>query len=154
MEEIFADPTHPVFNLVPPRVGTFISKCYIEVGQPEVTRQSAWNVYSRLLQEMRAMSLPGDVADALMLVHVTDDDETAVEDGDMLLSHGLQELPFGCDAPDEEGNVYLGGLADGFNGYRDVGSDAEEAEGSGEELPMEYVEFTDREDVDDSGAEE
>ncbi|KAK7019500.1 hypothetical protein R3P38DRAFT_2973640 [Favolaschia claudopus] len=49
MEAEFAPPDHEVFQLVPPEFDHWANIYYAEMGQPEVTHDTFWNVYCQLL---------------------------------------------------------------------------------------------------------
>ncbi|KAL1659835.1 hypothetical protein GGF50DRAFT_64441 [Schizophyllum commune] len=48
----YADPAHPVFDLVPLDFLPIIDAAYTAIGRPVVGRASCWEVYSRLLDQI------------------------------------------------------------------------------------------------------
>ncbi|KAG2041212.1 hypothetical protein BDR03DRAFT_834911, partial [Suillus americanus] len=49
----YINPSHSVFDIVPPTLGNFIQSCYDRMGCPEVTRSSVWTVYRNLLSVLQ-----------------------------------------------------------------------------------------------------
>jgi hypothetical protein len=57
----YCPPDDPVFQLVPPEVGIVITTCYANLGEPIITRETVWDVYSSILDLLRrAVSLCGE----------------------------------------------------------------------------------------------
>lgn len=53
MEALYAPPDHAVFELVPPTFHEHISQVYVVIGEPEVNADTFWDIYLRLLRELR-----------------------------------------------------------------------------------------------------
>jgi hypothetical protein len=49
IEDLYAPPGHPVFELVPPAFHEHVANLYALIGQPEVTIETFWNIYRALL---------------------------------------------------------------------------------------------------------
>ncbi|KAF9256906.1 hypothetical protein L218DRAFT_880729, partial [Marasmius fiardii PR-910] len=49
VEELWAPPAHPVFELVPQDFDVLIHGLYNQIGKPEVTQSNVWNIYMKLL---------------------------------------------------------------------------------------------------------
>ncbi|KZT52387.1 hypothetical protein CALCODRAFT_531300, partial [Calocera cornea HHB12733] len=62
IEQLYATPSHPVFQLVPPTFDDHIAHNYRAIGAPAITLASFWMVYLRL----RDASLCSPVRDTLM----------------------------------------------------------------------------------------
>ncbi|KAG1844036.1 hypothetical protein DFJ58DRAFT_717670 [Suillus subalutaceus] len=54
VHDLYIDPSHIVFDLVPKPFSEFMEHCYTELGHPLVTRQTTWDVYLRLLAIVEA----------------------------------------------------------------------------------------------------
>ncbi|KZT50460.1 hypothetical protein CALCODRAFT_504712 [Calocera cornea HHB12733] len=65
VEELYAPPDHPVFQLVPPAFGTAIERHYRDLGAPEVTLDSFWDVYHELLHAFLRCPEHADLAQTL-----------------------------------------------------------------------------------------
>ena len=49
VRQLYIDPDHVVFDLVPGPLNAHLKECYNELGRPAVTRQTVWAVYLDLL---------------------------------------------------------------------------------------------------------
>ena len=49
VHQLYIDPDHVVFDLVPGPLNTHLKECYNELGHPAVTHQTVWAVYLDLL---------------------------------------------------------------------------------------------------------
>ncbi|KAF8550995.1 hypothetical protein OG21DRAFT_1487325 [Imleria badia] len=102
VRQIYIDPHHVVFDLVPSALGVFFEDCYNSLGCPPVTRSSVWAVYNMLLHTLRQHD-----ERALHNVLLTiDADRPTADAGGWQLPPGLNELP-----DNEDG--YMGGVANG-----------------------------------------
>ncbi|KAG1833588.1 hypothetical protein F4604DRAFT_1886809 [Suillus subluteus] len=99
----YINPSHSVFDIVPPTLGNFIQCCYDRMGCPEVTRSSAWTVYRNLLSVLQL----ADNMPPMLLLNETETDEDDV----LPLLEGCSDLPF-CDEPN--GPYYMGGVGGGL----------------------------------------
>jgi len=105
VRKLYIDPTHAVFNLVPPAFNAFLEECYTSLQRPPVGRATAWTVYLDMLDLIRHR----EEAQALLQV-VSEIGISVHEDEALPLLDGLQDLPF--DATD--GNYYMGGVGGGL----------------------------------------
>ncbi|KIK91878.1 hypothetical protein PAXRUDRAFT_13542 [Paxillus rubicundulus Ve08.2h10] len=85
VHELYINPTHTVFDLLPSSLGMFIELCYDQLGRPSVNRHSVWTIYLDLLGLLRRCAEISPILKAAD-PHVTIDDE-------LPLLPGLQELP-------------------------------------------------------------
>ncbi|KIK90744.1 hypothetical protein PAXRUDRAFT_151259, partial [Paxillus rubicundulus Ve08.2h10] len=100
--QVYINPAHPVFDLLPPALGIFIDECYTYLGRPSVSCNSAWAIYCNLLGMLYQHS------EIACIIEVMDID--AADKVELPLLEGLQELPF------NETNVgcYMGGIGNGL----------------------------------------
>jgi hypothetical protein len=101
VRNLYINPSHVVFDLVPQIFGAIIQRCYEELGRPLVTRESAWDVYLRLLDMLQVNE---------EISSVIEDVEEDVKE-DLPLLENQQDLPYR-----EEGNgtYYMGGVGGGL----------------------------------------
>ncbi|KAG1722580.1 hypothetical protein EDB19DRAFT_1834964 [Suillus lakei] len=94
---LYINPSHVVFDLVPQSFGKLIQCCYEELGCPLVTRQSAWDVYLHLLN----------------MLQVNEEIPSVIEDveKDIPLLGDQQDLPY-CE--ECNGTYYMGGVSGGL----------------------------------------
>ncbi|KAG2132217.1 hypothetical protein BD769DRAFT_1666236 [Suillus cothurnatus] len=104
IRELYIDPSHVVFDLVPQPFSEFMEYCYTELGRPLVTRDSAWDVYLRLLAIV-------NVNDEMIPRHIELLDEAEEELTALPLIENLQELPY---SEDGNGGYYMGGVGGGL----------------------------------------
>ncbi|KAG2099438.1 hypothetical protein BD769DRAFT_1394137 [Suillus cothurnatus] len=95
VRELYIDPSHVVFDLVPQP---------FKLGRPLVTRDSAWDVYLRLLAIV-------NVNDEMIPRHIELLDEAEEELTALPLIENLQELPY---SEDGNGGYYMGGVGGGL----------------------------------------
>jgi hypothetical protein len=127
MEQLFAPPDHPVFQLVPPAFEEVAQAAYMQMGQPPVSDKTFWGVYMQLLNSLRNLLTHVDLAPILAShQEVTRDIET--ESIPLLL--GLKELPNAND------------------GNHDTG-DEEDSNPPGPSFIKQYCSFTDEENSSD-----
>ncbi|KIM63430.1 hypothetical protein SCLCIDRAFT_96929, partial [Scleroderma citrinum Foug A] len=50
--KLYINSAHAVFNLIPPRFGTYLDDCYEQILCPSVDRHTVWTVYLHLLDEI------------------------------------------------------------------------------------------------------
>ena len=53
MEELYAPPDHPVFELVPAAFHNHASDAYSAIGEPNINIETFWEVYLRLRQQLQ-----------------------------------------------------------------------------------------------------
>jgi hypothetical protein len=104
VRELYIDPSHVVFDLVPQPFSEFMEYCYTELGRPLVTWDSAWDVYLRLLAIV-------NVNDEMIPRHIELLDEAEEELTALPLIENLQELPY---SKDGNGGYYMGGVGGGL----------------------------------------
>ncbi|KAG2159187.1 uncharacterized protein EDB93DRAFT_1100197 [Suillus bovinus] len=92
----YINPSHTVFDLVPPTLGDHLASCYDHLGCPVITCDSIWGVY---LDMLNAIQLSNDLPAEIM---PTDDDELP-----LLTNH--EDLHF---QEDDSSFYYMGGVRD------------------------------------------
>ncbi|KIK91546.1 hypothetical protein PAXRUDRAFT_149260 [Paxillus rubicundulus Ve08.2h10] len=102
VRQVYINPAHPVFDLLPPALGTFIDECYAYLGRPSVSRNSAWAIYCNLLGMLCQR------AEIPRIMEVMDVD--AADEAELPLLEGLEELPF----DETNGGYYMGGVGNGL----------------------------------------
>ena len=104
MEQKWATPDDPIFQLTPP---IFTEQAqvimYQSIGQPAVSLLTFWDVYLALLSAFHVLPDDPELAAALAM-----GDEGA--EADVLLLCDLQELWHGDNVVSDHGYVYYGGL--------------------------------------------
>ncbi|KAG1831396.1 hypothetical protein EV424DRAFT_1470126 [Suillus variegatus] len=99
VRNLYIDPSHIIFDLMPQSFGKLIQCCYEELGCPSVTRQSAWDIYLLLLDMLQGnKEIPSAIED------VKDEDNLP-----LLENH--QDLPY-CE--ENNGTYYMGGVGGGL----------------------------------------
>ncbi|KAG2151646.1 uncharacterized protein EDB93DRAFT_1083174, partial [Suillus bovinus] len=101
VQQLYINPSHPVFDIIPPTLGNFIQHCYDQMGYPKVIRSSVWMVYRNLLS---VLQLADNMPPTLM-------DETETNEDDVPLLEGCSDLPF-CE--EANGPYYMGGVGGGL----------------------------------------
>ncbi|KAG2140564.1 hypothetical protein DEU56DRAFT_734950, partial [Suillus clintonianus] len=97
VRDLYIDPSHVVFDFVLHLFSEFMEHCYTELGHPLVTRQTAWDVYLRLLTIVQVSEeIPH---------HIKLYDEAEQELTILLLIENHQELPY---REDGNGTYYMG----------------------------------------------
>ncbi|KAJ8084455.1 hypothetical protein PM082_003225 [Marasmius tenuissimus] len=87
-EALYAPPDDPVFQLVPPLIGTIISTAYRIIHEPNVTFDTFWAVYRDLIAEVRRGAMEIDI-DLKSVVA----EEQSVFDVEMVLTEGKRYCP-------------------------------------------------------------
>ncbi|KAG1742101.1 hypothetical protein EDB19DRAFT_1827762 [Suillus lakei] len=99
VRDLYIDPSHIVFNLVPWPFSEFMEHCYTELRCPVVTRQTVWDVYLRLLTIVQASK-------EMIPHHIELYDEPEEDLIALPLLENYQDLP---DHEDSNGGYYMGG---------------------------------------------
>ncbi|KAG6370171.1 hypothetical protein JVT61DRAFT_12318 [Boletus reticuloceps] len=102
VSQLYINPDHPVFEVVPPAMNMLISKCYNLLGCPPMTRHSAWDVYCHLVIRVQEHAETPPLL-ATISDYSTDGDPEANE---LKLFPGLQDLPY-------NETRYMGGVGGG-----------------------------------------
>lgn len=133
MEQKWAPPNDPVFELTPPAFQEQADTLYEGLGRPAVTSETFWIVYTQLLFAFRNQAQTPELAVALS--NTSADKDFVAE---MPLIPGLQDLRHGGDVVGKHGYVYLGGL------------DKPPTQGQDDEEDLrEFADFSDVENSDD-----
>ncbi|KAG6372780.1 hypothetical protein JVT61DRAFT_7179 [Boletus reticuloceps] len=99
VRQLYINPNHPVFDLVPASLGNFIEFCYDNLGCPPIHHSSIWMIYGRLLDLLQqCQGMPA------ILVEL--DNCVAGNNEDLPLIEGLEDL--------HEKEGYFGGVANGL----------------------------------------
>jgi len=134
MEKEWADPADPVFLLVPRAFKVHADKFYEQIGQPSLTSNNFWDVYTQILALFRF--LPDD--DPNLSEALKHGDEVV----EIELLSGLRDLPHGDNTTGTHGYYYLGGLENPPT--------ADEGDANANEVDLrEYAYFTPSEDDDE-----
>ncbi|KAG2131698.1 uncharacterized protein EDB93DRAFT_1255389 [Suillus bovinus] len=100
VRNIYVNPDHPVFDLVPKLLNDLIQDCYDDLGCPPVTCQSVWTIYLDLYHSIQHSAQIPAIVDSL--TDVTDSDEEhfpLLENQKDLFFHG-----------DTDRAYYMGGI--------------------------------------------
>ncbi|KAJ7196251.1 hypothetical protein GGX14DRAFT_673470 [Mycena pura] len=115
VRNLYAPPTHGVFQLVPPDFDTTISNLYTQFGSPPVSRDSCWDVYLMLLGALRRLDeICNTAAEEIdrrwgyTLRMAQDESSDGTE-----LDPSLRPLRNGDDGIGENGYYYMGGVNNG-----------------------------------------
>ena len=139
MEQEWASPDDPVFQLVPPTFEKQVIVLYDMMGSPAVSSLTFWSVYEELLSSFRA--LPADP----QLDEIFNTAELGAEDRVPILT-GLRELRHGDNVVGGPGYAYYGGLESPPSvSFPSVGGDG--PDGKADKTPSvdlrEYADFSD-----------
>ena len=98
VRQLYINPNHVIFNLVPPTFNAFLERCYDQLHHPTIGRSTVWTVYCDLLSLVcQCEGIPAVV--------------TAIEGHD-IADEELHLLPGLWDLHEMEG--YMGGVANGL----------------------------------------
>ncbi|KAG2131597.1 uncharacterized protein EDB93DRAFT_1255445 [Suillus bovinus] len=100
VRDLYINPSHVVFDLVPQPLGTLIQRCYEELGCPSVTRQSAWDMYQGLLDVLQVHE---EIPSAISVFEDVEEDLPLLEN--------QQDLPY---REENNGTYYMGGVGGGL----------------------------------------
>jgi hypothetical protein len=104
VHELYINPSHVVFNLVPQPFSEFMEYCYTELRQPLVTWDTTWDIYLHLLAIV-------NVNDEMIQHHIELLYEAEEELTTLPLIENPQELPY---SKDGNGGYYMGGVGGGL----------------------------------------
>ncbi|KAF8119495.1 hypothetical protein EV363DRAFT_1591876 [Boletus edulis] len=99
VQELYVNPSHPVFDLVPEPISIVLDDIYAMLGRPAITRMSIWDVYLDLLHQIQdspSRSTPLQLS---------------LDDDALPLLDNQADLPFREDA---DGYYYMGGVGRGL----------------------------------------
>ena len=116
MEQLYAPPDDPVFELVPANFAHYIQILYENMGSPTVTGENIWDIYRDLVQGLEELQVAMDNADYLDCIDQWEVNEGLMEGVDEELPYPLidgRDLRGGYDHPREDGTVYFGGVNGG-----------------------------------------
>jgi len=136
MEELYAPPCHPVFDLVPPAFHDHVSNAYSEIGKPNVDVDTFWEVYLSLRRRLRERS-PEQITE-IVTSYQGNVEELEADPDNIPLLPNMEDFRLG--QPLDLGNktCYIGGIESAV------------FPGSIEGLIGEYADFTDESDEDGS----
>lgn len=69
MEQEWAPPDDPVFQLVPPTFQEQVSELYANIGSPDISSLNFWEVYKKLLDAFHALPEDPSLEAALLAAH-------------------------------------------------------------------------------------
>ncbi|KAG6374562.1 hypothetical protein JVT61DRAFT_3911 [Boletus reticuloceps] len=100
VQELYMNPSHPVFDLVPESIDIVLDDIYAMLGRPAITWLSIWDVYLDLLHQIQDSLSQSD--NPLQL---------SLDDDALPLLENQADLPFQEDA---DGYYYMGGVGRGL----------------------------------------
>ncbi|KAG6818632.1 hypothetical protein H0H93_003299 [Arthromyces matolae] len=130
IEQEWAPPNDPVFQLVPTAFNTRASMLYSALGQPNVSSDTFWDVYKALLAAFREQPHDAQIESALLEANRGEEDEVP-------LLPGLRDLRPGDSVIGSHGFYYYGGLENPPQMNED-----ESVEGDDEDF-REFADFSD-----------
>ena len=104
VRQLYIDPDHVVFDLVPGPLNAHLKECYNELGHPAVTHQTVWAVYLDLLHIVQDHAARLPPLPTAAMIEQTD------SVGSLPLLKGQCDLPFNEDGD----NYYMGGIGGGL----------------------------------------
>ena len=116
MEQLYAPPDDPVFELVPATFSHYTQIIYDNMGSPAVTGENVWDIYHGLVHGLEELQAAMDYADYLECIDQWEVNEELMEGADEDPPYPLidgQDLRGGYENPREDGTVYLGGVNGG-----------------------------------------
>ncbi|THH10132.1 hypothetical protein EW146_g8470 [Bondarzewia mesenterica] len=156
IEQEYAPPDNPVFDLVPRAFEDRARQLYTALGELDVTSESFWTVYRSLLEEFRNMPYDPEIAEAVQLAATY----TNNNDNDHIPLLPLANLRQGgmVVAIDQQSTYeYVGGVEEpvlpkALASYVSVSGDGDRSESEEEMGQPEYADLTSDSD-EDSGSE-
>jgi hypothetical protein len=118
VEQLYAPPDDPVFELVPATFAHYAQIMYDNMGSPAVTGDNVWDIYRGLVQRLEELQVAMSYSDYLDCIDQWEVNEDlmegaqAEEEPPYPLING-QDLRGGYENPREDGTVYLGGVNGG-----------------------------------------
>ena len=116
MEQLYAPPDDPVFELVPATFAYYTQIMYDNMGSPMVTGENVWDIYRGLVQRLEELQVAMDHTDYLDCIEQWEVNEDLIKGADEDPPYPLingQNLRGGYENPREDGTVYLGGVNGG-----------------------------------------
>ncbi|KIK79174.1 hypothetical protein PAXRUDRAFT_162010, partial [Paxillus rubicundulus Ve08.2h10] len=101
VRNIYIKPDHLVFNLIPGPLNVFLCECCNKLGCPVVNRSSVWTVYCQLYAVIQCYAKTPPILASI---------NTEMEDDELTLLDGLQDLPF----LKSEIHYYMGNVGGGL----------------------------------------
>lgn len=96
---LYINGAHPVFDLVPQRLSSFIEGCYDRLGRPALERGSIWSVYLNIISAAR------QYAEVPQILASFSSEEAASEE--LALMSDQRDLP-------DDNSGYMGGVGNGY----------------------------------------
>ena len=116
VEQLYAPPEDPVFELVPATFAHYTQIIYENMGSPTVTGENVWDIYRELVHRLEELQGAMDYADYLDCIEHWEVNEDLMEGADEEPPYPLidgQDLRGGYENPRQDGTVYLGGVNGG-----------------------------------------
>ena len=116
MEQLYAPPDDPVFELVPETFAHYTQIIYNNMGSPAVTGENIWDIYRELVQRLEELQIAMEYADYLDCIDQWEVNKDLMEGADEEPPYPLidgRDLQGGYENPHEDGTVYLGGVNGG-----------------------------------------
>ncbi|CAK5262397.1 unnamed protein product [Mycena citricolor] len=116
----YADPSHDIFQLVPPDFAQLIQSFYVDLGEPSITRETCWEIYRQLLRCFEHLDKVHNIDSS-----VDDMWGFALTQAENEYRNKMQPLPNlrplhgGEDIVGQDGGYYMGGV-NGGNGLDDA----------------------------------
>lgn len=127
VQNLYAPPDDPVFELVPQEFNYFAQKIYEDLGSPTLTSETIWPIYRRMVERLEQLNHSGTDSENDMLslsrcieqweVQESLTAQAESDDNNDSLLYDLiagQELPGGLDNIDHNGYYYMGGVNGGL----------------------------------------
>lgn len=107
LEQEYAPPDHPVFQLTPPLFHTRASAIYAQIGSPTVTRETFWDIYLKVLacfkDALTEQTESSSGLDNIVATHLGDI-ENIEDELPIPLLEGMKELRHGAPVPTDQEN--------------------------------------------------
>jgi hypothetical protein len=116
VEQLYAPPNDPVFELVPATFAHYTQIIYNNMSSPVVTGENVWDIYRELVKRLEELEDAMDYGDYLDCIDQWEVNEDLMEGADEELPYLLidgQDLRGGYENPREDGTIYLGGVNGG-----------------------------------------
>jgi hypothetical protein len=118
VEQLYAPPDDPVFELVPATFAHYTQTMYDNMGSPAITGENIWDIYRELVGQLEELQDAMNYADSdyLDCIDQWEVNENLMEEAEEEPPYPLidgQNLRGGYENPREDGTVYLGGVNGG-----------------------------------------